>query len=98
MENQTTTKIRAILTGATGMVGEGVLHECLQHKDVEAVLVINRKPAALPHPKLKKLYMPIFLTCSPSKASCRIITPAFFAWVYHLLVKEKPCITALPIL
>ncbi len=24
-------KIRAIITGATGMVGEGVLHECLQH-------------------------------------------------------------------
>ena len=25
-------KIRAIVTGATGMVGEGVLHECLNHE------------------------------------------------------------------
>ena len=37
-------KLNVILTGATGMVGEGVLHECLQHDDVQAVLVINRKP------------------------------------------------------
>ena len=31
-------KIRAILTGATGMIGEGVLHECLQHDNVDEVL------------------------------------------------------------
>jgi len=37
-------KINAIVTGATGMVGEGVLHECLNHLEVESVLVINRKP------------------------------------------------------
>ncbi len=48
-------KIRAIITGATGMVGEGVLHECLNHADVEHVLVINRKPCGLTHPKLKEI-------------------------------------------
>ena len=42
MNNQPT-KIRAILTGATGMVGEGVLHECLLHPDVEQVLVVGKK-------------------------------------------------------
>jgi uncharacterized protein YbjT (DUF2867 family) len=46
-------KIRAIITGATGMVGEGVLHECLQHKDIEQVLVIGRKPCGYIHPMLK---------------------------------------------
>ncbi len=50
-----TNKIRAIVTGATGMVGEGVLHECLNHPDVEAVLVINRKPCGVSHPKLKEI-------------------------------------------
>jgi uncharacterized protein YbjT (DUF2867 family) len=49
------TRIRAIITGATGMVGEGVLHECLQHPQVEAVLVINRKPCGVVHPKLKEI-------------------------------------------
>jgi len=29
------TKIKVIITGATGMVGEGVLLECLQHPEVE---------------------------------------------------------------
>lgn len=48
-------KIKAIVTGATGMVGEGVLHECLLHDDVEKVLVINRKPCGVSHPKLKEI-------------------------------------------
>jgi hypothetical protein len=48
-------KIKAIITGATGMVGEGVLHECLLHPDVESVLVINRKPCGIKHKKLKEI-------------------------------------------
>ncbi len=48
-------KIKAIITGATGMVGEGVLHECLLQPDVEAVLVINRKPGGVTGPKLKEV-------------------------------------------
>jgi uncharacterized protein YbjT (DUF2867 family) len=48
-------KIKAIITGATGMVGEGVLHECLQHPKVELVLVINRKPCGIKHEKLKEI-------------------------------------------
>ena len=48
-------KIKAILTGATGMVGEGVLHECLQHEDVEQVVVVGRKSCGITHPKLKEI-------------------------------------------
>jgi uncharacterized protein YbjT (DUF2867 family) len=48
-------KIKAIITGATGMVGEGVLNECLQHPNVESVLVINRKPCEVKHEKLKEI-------------------------------------------
>jgi hypothetical protein len=48
-------KIKAIVTGVTGMVGDGVLHECLLHPQVEAVLVINRKPCGISHPKLKEI-------------------------------------------
>jgi len=47
--------LRVIVTGATGMVGEGVLHECLKHYDVESVLVINRMPCGVDHPKLKEI-------------------------------------------
>jgi len=48
-------KIKAIIPGTTGMVGEGVLHECLNHPDVESVLVINRRTCTVNHPKLKKI-------------------------------------------
>lgn len=48
-------KFKAILTGATGMVGEGVLHECLNHPDIDSVLVINRKPCEVKHEKLKEI-------------------------------------------
>lgn len=48
-------KIKAIITGSTGMVGEGVLHVCLNSPKVESVLVINRKPCGVNHPKLKEI-------------------------------------------
>src|SRR5512144_1046945 len=47
--------IKAIVTGATGMVGEGVMHECLLHPDVEQVLIVNRRPSGFTHPKLKEI-------------------------------------------
>ena len=46
--------IKVILTGATGMVGEGVLLVCLEHPQVEQVLMVNRRPSALRHAKLKE--------------------------------------------
>ena len=48
-------KIRVVITGATGMVGEGVLYECLRNPKVEAILVINRKPCGYIHSKLKEI-------------------------------------------
>jgi hypothetical protein len=65
MAKNTDHKIRAIITGATGMVGEGVLHECLQHEQVEEVLIINRKPLGIIHPKLKEIIHANFYDLSP---------------------------------
>jgi len=53
-------KIKAILTGATGMVGEGVLDECLRHDDVEEVLIVTRRPSGITHAKLKEIVHPDF--------------------------------------
>ncbi|TFE26326.1 epimerase [Cohnella luojiensis] len=58
-------KIKAIITGSTGMVGEGVLLECLKHPDVEQVLVINRKPCGVEHPKLKEIVHSDFFDLTP---------------------------------
>jgi uncharacterized protein YbjT (DUF2867 family) len=48
-------KLSVILTGATGMVGEGVLLECLDNPAVESVLVIGRRPSGHTHSKLKEI-------------------------------------------
>jgi len=58
-------RIKAIITGSTGMVGEGVLHECLLHPDVESVLVINRRPCMVQHQKLKEILHQDFSDFSP---------------------------------
>ena len=58
-------KIKAILTGATGMVGEGVLHECLQHADVEEVLVVGRRSCGVINEKIKEIILRDFLMLSP---------------------------------
>jgi uncharacterized protein YbjT (DUF2867 family) len=55
------TEISVIITGATGMVGEGVLLECLEHPAVELVLLVNRKSYAATHPKLRECIVPDFL-------------------------------------
>lgn len=71
-------KIRAIVTGATGMVGEGVLHECLRHPDIEQVLVINRKPGGVTHPKLREIVHTNFFDLSPIADQLAGYTACFF--------------------
>lgn len=48
--------MKVIITGATGMVGKGVLLECLDHQDISEVLSISRKETGIKHPKLKELF------------------------------------------
>src|SRR6267143_2160530 len=47
--------VKVILFGATGMVGQGVLRECLRDDGVESVLVIGRTSTGVTHPKLREL-------------------------------------------
>ena len=53
--------IKVILTGATGLVGEGVLFSCLEHPDVKEVLMVNRRHYPTKHPKLRECIIPDFL-------------------------------------
>lgn len=48
-------KLKAIITGSTGMIGKGLLLECIDSPHVESVLVINRSPVNIEHPKLKEI-------------------------------------------
>lgn len=71
-------KIRAIITGATGMVGEGVLYECLNHPAVEAILVVNRRPCGYVHPKLKEIIHANFFDFSPIESELTGYNACFF--------------------
>lgn len=50
--------LKVIITGATGMVGEGILQECLANSEVEKILLINRKPGWYSHPKIEEIIHP----------------------------------------
>jgi uncharacterized protein YbjT (DUF2867 family) len=47
--------MKVVVTGATGMVGKGVLLECLAHPDVSAVVSLGRSPLGMAHPKLEEV-------------------------------------------
>ncbi len=46
---------KVIITGASGMVGKGVLLECLDHPSIDTVLVLGRTSTGIKHPKLMEL-------------------------------------------
>jgi len=50
--------MNVILFGASGMVGQGVLRECLLDPNVERNLLISRKASATPNPRLHELVHP----------------------------------------
>jgi uncharacterized protein YbjT (DUF2867 family) len=60
--------MKVIITGSTGMVGEGVLLECLANPEVERVLSIARRPCGHTHPKLSELLVPDFRDLSAVEA------------------------------
>ena len=82
--------IKVIITGSTGMVGEGVLHECLKHPSISEVLVINRKPCKVAHHKLNEIILPDFL--NPDSISS--VVPGYDACYFCLgvtsLGKKEP--------
>jgi uncharacterized protein YbjT (DUF2867 family) len=50
--------MKVILFGATGMIGQGVLRECLLDPTVEHVLSIGRRPSGTTHDKLREVVLP----------------------------------------
>jgi len=60
--------MKIMLFGATGMVGQGVLRECLVDGDVTRVLCVGRKPSGQQHPKVSELVVPVSRLRSVSSA------------------------------
>ena len=83
-------KISVIITGVTGMVGEGVLHECLLHSNVEKILVINRKPCGIVHTKLIEIIHQDFFNFEPIKDQLIGYNAAFLCLGVTSIGKKEP--------
>lgn len=81
---------KVIITGASGMAGEGVLHECLLNEEIDSVLVIGRKPCGVQHKKLKEIIHQDFYDISPLKNDLSSYDACFFcAGVSSVGMKEE---------
>jgi hypothetical protein len=63
--NLSVPRISLIVAGATGMIGEGVLHECLLCDQIDRVLVVGRRSCETAHPKLRELIHQDFFDLTP---------------------------------
>jgi len=70
--------INVVVTGASGMVGEGVLNECLHHPEVGSVLVVGRRTCGLQHPKMKEVLLDDFFNPESITEDLRGYQACFF--------------------
>jgi uncharacterized protein YbjT (DUF2867 family) len=71
--------MRVILFGATGMVGQGVLRECLLDPEVTTVVSVARRSGGQPHPKLRELLHSDFHDFTPVERELAGFDACFFA-------------------
>ncbi len=70
--------MKVILFGATGMVGQGVLRECLLDPGVSEVLAVGRGATSQTHPRLRELVRPDLLDYSDVEAQLSGFDACFF--------------------
>ncbi|WP_454801446.1 epimerase [Mucilaginibacter phyllosphaerae] len=71
-------KLKVIITGSTGMVGEGVLQITLDDHNIDSVLVINRHTVGFSHPKMIEILHSDLSDISTVKASLKDYDSCFF--------------------
>jgi len=82
--------MKVIITGTTGMVGEGVLLECLNHPEIKEVLSVSRKPAGIITSKLKEYIVADFLSLQENDEKLKGYDACFFcAGVSSVGMKEE---------
>lgn len=82
--------MKIIITGTTGMVGEGVLLECLKQPQITEILSVSRKPTGVTHPKLKEYIVSDFLSLNENDQKLKGYDACFFcAGVSSVGMKEE---------
>jgi uncharacterized protein YbjT (DUF2867 family) len=67
-----------LITGATGMVGEGVLLEALENTKITKVIIVNRRTAGYSHIKLTEIIHADLSNIEPIAAQLKNIDATFF--------------------
>jgi hypothetical protein len=81
--------MKVIITGVTGMIGEGVLLECLKDDRVTEVLGVSRKSSGVQHPKFREYLVPDFLLLKENDPQLEGYDACFFcAGVSSIGMKE----------
>lgn len=70
--------MKVIITGTTGMIGEGILLECLNNPEITEVLSVSRKGSGKNHPKLKEYLVPDFLSLQANDPTLSGYDTCFF--------------------
>jgi uncharacterized protein YbjT (DUF2867 family) len=82
--------INVIITGSTGMVGKGVLLECLENSDVKKILLLNRSSVGIEHEKITELIIEDFQNLSPLREALSGYDACYFCLgVSSFRMKEK---------
>jgi uncharacterized protein YbjT (DUF2867 family) len=70
--------MRVLIFGATGMIGQGVLRECLLDPDVSLVQTVGRSATGVKHPKLREIVRPDLLKYGETEDDLRGFDACFF--------------------
>ncbi len=71
-------KINVIITGSTGMIGKACLLESIDSPDVEAILLVNRSPIDVKHPKVIEVLVKDFFNLDNVREDLRGYNTCFF--------------------
>jgi uncharacterized protein YbjT (DUF2867 family) len=70
--------MRVLIFGATGMVGQAVLRECLHNRGVERAVTIGRNPTGRQSPKLTEIVHPDLMNYAPIEHRLKGFDACFF--------------------
>jgi len=70
--------MHVLLFGATGMIGQGVLHACLADPGVTTVTAIGRTPTGRAHAKLREIVTPDVTALRPHEGALADVDACFF--------------------
>ena len=69
---------KVLITGSTGMVGQGVLLECIDSNDIDTIILLNRNSAGVEHPKVYEILLPDIREVEKVESSLSGIDACFY--------------------